>query len=87
MDSSGKLSGGGGVSVLAVIIGGGGGSGDASLEAHPVGTVRGAPRRRTGLGGGLASVRGGRRGREGAGKEHRTDRFRVRHLVSFRVVQ
>ena len=73
-DSFGKL---GGVSVVTFI------SGDASLEAHPAGAVRGAPRRRTGLGGGLASVRGGRRGREGAGKEHR---FRSVSILSSCVV-
>ena len=58
-DSFGKSS---GVSVLTFI------SGDASLEAHLVGAVCRASRRRTGLGGGLSPLRGGGRRREGAGK-------------------
>ena len=45
------------------------GGGDASVQADLVGGVRGAPGRRNGLGGGLAPLRGGGRGRGGAGEE------------------
>ena len=41
---------------------------DASVQADLVGGVRGAPGRRTGLGGGLAPLRGGGRGSGSAGK-------------------
>ena len=58
----------GGVSAIRTVISFTGG-GDASVQADLVGSVRGAPGRRTGLGGGLAPLRGGGRGRGRAGKE------------------
>ena len=60
--------GGCGVSAIRTVIFFTGG-GDASVQADLVGGVRGAPGRRTGLGGGLAPLRGGGRGRGRAGKE------------------
>ena len=72
--------GGCGVSAIRTVIFFTGG-GDASVQADLVGGVRGAPGRRTGLGGGLAPLRGGGRGRGGAGKDITRTFVLILHLI------